>query len=182
MKYAAPVDADGDSMQRVVERQPTVGPTGVSVQGTAEVPTASFVLSLIGGLLILAGALMTMMFSYGFPYYGMMGGYYGSPGGYYGMMQGFGYGGWFYGITALAAIAGIAVLVGAAMIYTRPGKASTWGLVVLVFSALGFLGVGGFFIGAILGVIGGILAMAWRPSVTRSDARSLDSDKQRVPT
>ena len=139
------------------------GTTGGTVQVTNGVPTASFVLSLIAGLLILAAASMAMMFSSG-SLFGMMGGYYGTAGGSYGMMQGFGYGGWFYGIAAL--IAGIAVLVGAIMIYASPGRASTWGTVVLVFSALSFFGMGGFFIGAILGVVGGILAIAWKPPAT----------------
>ena len=106
---------------------------------------------------------MMMTFSFGTPYYGMMGGYYGAANGYYGMMQGFGYGGWFYGAAAVGLIAGIVVLVGAVMIYARPRTTSTWGLLVLVFSILSFLGMGGFFIGAILGIVGGALAMVWKP-------------------
>lgn len=134
----------------------------MAVQPTSEAPTAPFVLSLIAGLLILASTGMMMTFSYGTPYGGMMGGYYGVTNGYYGMMQGFG-GGWFYGAAAIGLIAGIAVLVGAVMIYARPRSASTWGLLVLVFSILSFFGMGGFFIGAILGIVGGVLAMTWRP-------------------
>jgi hypothetical protein len=128
-------------------------------------PTASFVLSLIAGILILAGVgVMTMTFPYGTPYYGMMGGYYGMMNGYYGMMRGFGYGGWFYAAAAVGLISGIVILVGAMMIYARSANASTWGLLVLIFSILSFFGMGGFFIGAILGVVGGALAMAWRPA------------------
>lgn len=104
-------------------------------------------------------------FAYGTPYYGMMGGYYGMMNGYYGMMQGFGYGGWFYGAAALGLISGIIVLVGAIMTYARPKRAPTWGLLVLVFSILSFFGMGGFFIGAILGIVGGVLAMVWKPTV-----------------
>ncbi len=143
---------------------PPTGTYGAEVRPSSAPPTASFVLSLIAGLLILGGVGMMMTFSYGTPYYGMMGGYYGMMNGYYGMMQGFGYGGWFYGAAALGLISGIVVLVGAVMIYTRPANASTWGLLVLVFSILSFFGMGGFFIGAVLGVVGGALAMAWRPA------------------
>ena len=86
--------------------------------------------------------------------------------GYYGMMQGFGGGGWFYGAAAVGLIAGIVVLVGAVMIYARPNNSSTWGLLVLVFSIPSFFGMGGFFIGAILGIVGGVLAMVWKPRAT----------------
>ncbi len=101
-----------------------------------------------------------MAFSYGVPYYGMMGGYYGMMNGYYGFMSG----SWLYGITAVGVISGIVVLVGAVMLYTRPSSAPTWGLLVLIFSIVSFFGMGGFFIGAILGVVGGALAMAGRPA------------------
>lgn len=143
----------------------SAGTSATQTQPFSEAPTAPFVLSLIAGLLILAGAGMMVTFSFGGPYYGMRGGYYGMMGGYYGMMQGFGYG-WFYGAAVLSLIAGIVILVGAVMIQARPRSASTWGLVVLVFSILSFFGMGGFFVGAILGIVGGVLAMVWRPSVT----------------
>lgn len=120
-------------------------------------PVAPFVLSLIAGLLILVGSGMMFGFS-GVPYYGgMMGGYYGMMGGYYGMMQGFG--GWFYGIAAIGLISGVIILVGAMMVFSQPTKAHTWGLLILIFSVVSFFGMGGFFLGAILGVVGGILAL-----------------------
>lgn len=149
----------------IMGQTPSVG-AGASAQQIHEAPTAPFVLSLVAGLLILAGGGMMMSFSYGTPYYGMMGGYDGMMNGFYGVMEGFGYGGWFYLAAASGLIAGVAVLVGAVMIYARPAKASTWGLLVLVFSLLSFFGMGGFFIGAILGIVGGILAMVWRPTTT----------------
>ncbi|MDG6980849.1 MAG: DUF4064 domain-containing protein [Nitrososphaerota archaeon] len=138
-------------------------PGVTTAQPTNETPTAPFILSLIAGFLILSGVGMMTTFSYGTPYYGMMGGYYSMMNGYYGMMQGFGGGGWFYGAAAVGLIAGIVVLVGAIMIYARPNNASTWGLLVLIFSILSFFGMGGFFIGAILGIVGGVLAMVWKP-------------------
>ncbi|MDG6901306.1 MAG: hypothetical protein JRM80_05030 [Nitrososphaerota archaeon] len=141
------------------------GTGGVTAQPADDAPTASFVLSLIAGILILGGAGMMMTFSNAIPYYGMMGGYYGMMGGYYGVTHGFGYGGWFYGAAAVGLIAGIVVLVGAVMIYSRPSKAPTWGLLVLVFSILSFFGMGGFFLGAILGIVGGVLAMVWKPAM-----------------
>ncbi len=144
---------------------PQPGTVSAAAQPAPNAPTAPFVLSLIAGLLILAGVGMMTTFSSGTPYYGMMGGYYGMMDGYYGMMQGFGYGGWFYGFAAIGLIAGIVVLVGAVMMYTRRGSAQTWGLLILVFSIISLFGMGGFFIGAILGIVGGILALAWNPGV-----------------
>ncbi len=135
---------------------------------TVERPTAPFVLSLIAGLLILAGSGAVMMTSFpasGQYYYnGMMGGYYGGMmGGYYGMMHGVGFGGgWFYGLGAIGVISGIVILVASIMLYERPAQASTWGTLVLAFSIISFFGMGGFFLGAILGVVGGILALTWK--------------------
>ena len=77
---------------------------------TTEKPVASFILSLIAGILILGGSGTVATFSQGEPYYGgMMGGYYygGMMGGYYGMMHGFGFGGeWFYGLALIGIVSG----------------------------------------------------------------------------
>lgn len=118
---------------------------------------------------MLAGVGMIATFSFGTPYYGMMGGYYGITGGYYGMMRGFGYGGWFYGAAAIGLASGIVVLIGAAMIYSRPSKATTWGLLVLIFSIVSFVGMGGFFLGAVLGIVGGALALTWHPQARQAN-------------
>ena len=139
------------------------GVGSVAAQPASAAPTAPFVLSLIAGLLMLAGVGMMLTLTHGTQYYGMMGGYYGMMNGYYGMMQGFGYGGWwFYGAAVVGLVAGIIVLIGAVMIYAHPSSAPTWGLLVLVFSIVSFFGMGGFFVGAILGIVGGALAMTWK--------------------
>ncbi len=130
-------------------------------------PLAGFALSLIAGVLILAGGVAMLGYSSG-PYGGMMGGYSGMMGGYgggmmsgyYGMMQGFG--GWFYGFAVLGIMTGVLVLFGAIMMYDRPRQAAMWGVMVLVFSVVSFFGAGGFFVGAVLGILGGILALTWR--------------------
>lgn len=48
------------------------------------------------------------------------------------------------------------------MIYNQPSKTSTWGALILAFSIVSLFGMGGFFFGAILGVVGGILALTWK--------------------
>jgi hypothetical protein len=63
----------------------------------------------------------------------------------------------------LGIIAGIIVLLGAVMIYSKPAKAQGWGMAILIASAINLIaGMGGFLAG-VLGIIGGALAIAWRP-------------------
>lgn len=121
---------------------------------TEEKPTAAFVLSLIAGLWMVAmGGWM--------PGWPTMGGMMGAGGGWmwgHGVM---GFGGTWQ--PWLGLIAGIVVLVGAVVLYSRPRTAPTWGIVIVVVSALNlFVGMGGF-LASLLGLVGGALAAAWRP-------------------
>jgi uncharacterized membrane protein len=65
---------------------------------------------------------------------------------------------------AVGLVCGAIVLVSAAMLLAKVGQRRTWGILILVFSVLSFIGLGGFIIGAILGIIGGILTLRWKPS------------------
>lgn len=137
-----------------------------------EKPTTAFILSLIGGVFILlGGGMMSMVGSYG--YGGMMNGYWG----YGGMMRGYGYGPGFgmmggYGFGGVLGLAGLlfglVVIVSSLMLYYHPADHSKWGIVILIFSALSVLGsvMGGFGVGLILGVLGGIFALTWKPPTT----------------
>ena len=119
--------------------------------------TTAFVLSLIGGIIIVLSSILTIFWSTnGGPWYGgMMGSW----------MGGFGYG-YNYGLTfafsVAALISGIIVMVGAVMLNARPAEHMAWGAIVLIFSVVSFLGMGGFFIGAILGIAGGAIALSFR--------------------
>ena len=133
-----------------------------------EKPGTAFVLSLIGGIFILlGGGAMTMLGSWMGNYgYGMMGGYGGwggrmGPG--FGMMGGLGYGFGFLGVLGL--IFGLIVIISALMLNNKPEQHSTWGILIIVFSVLSVFGsaMGGFGIGLILGLIGGILGVTWKP-------------------
>jgi len=132
---------------------------------TSERPSAPFAISLIAGVIILLGGITTTIWaSSGMPGWGSMMG--SMMGGYQGIMGGMGFGsGMFFGMSIIGVVSGLLVLVGAMMLYNRPRDASTWGLVVLVFSVLSLLGMGGFFIGAVLGIVGGLLALTWKPAV-----------------
>ncbi|MBI3023655.1 MAG: hypothetical protein HYY68_08040 [Thaumarchaeota archaeon] len=134
---------------------------------SSEKPVAAFALSLVAGVLMLASGVTTMtwalsgMPAWGGPMGGMMGGYGGMMGG-----MGFSGMGAFGGMSTFGLIAGVLVLVGALMLHTQPSQASTWGIIVLIFSILSLFGMGGFFIGAILGIIGGALALSWKPTAS----------------
>jgi len=60
-------------------------------------------------------------------------------------------------------VSGIIVLVSAVILLTGPSQRRTWGVLILVFSVMSFLGLGGFVVGAILGIAGGILTLRWKP-------------------
>ena len=81
------------------------------------------------------------------------------------MMGGIGFSsGMFFRMSIIGVVLGVLVLVGALMLYNRPLEVSTWGIVVLVLSVFSLLAMGGFFIGAVLGVLGGLLALTWKPA------------------
>jgi hypothetical protein len=60
-------------------------------------------------------------------------------------------------------VCGAIVLVSATMLLARVGTRRTWGILILVFSVLSFVGLGGFVLGAILGIVGGVLTLRWKP-------------------
>ena len=64
---------------------------------------------------------------------------------------------------AVGLVCGAIVLLSATMLLAKVGQRRTWGILILVFSVLSFIGLGGFVIGAILGIVGGILALRWKP-------------------
>ena len=127
-----------------------------------EKPTAAFVLSLLAGLWMLAAG--GMMGGYGWG--GMMGGGWGGMmGGWPGMHRWM----WGQGIRGIGVwwpwfgfLTGIIVLVGAVMLYVKSQQRRSWGIVILVASALFvFAGMGNLLAGT-LGMIGGILALAMK--------------------
>jgi len=131
----------------------------------AERPVAPFVLSLTGGIFILLGAMIMSFFAFGAM--NMMGMSMMT-----GMMsdvqQGMGMG-MMMGLASSLAIVGLAsgamVLLGAVMLYTRPYESQLWGAIILAFSVVSIIGgMGGFLVGLILGLVGGILALTWKPA------------------
>ena len=121
----------------------------------AEKPTAAFVLSLIGGILILLGGIFGAII-------GIIGGAAMS------IVPGFGWlSGLIIALGILGLIFGIIVILGAIMINSgERGKVRTGSILVLIFSILSLFvgGTGGFIIGFILSLIGSILGLTWKPS------------------
>jgi hypothetical protein len=140
-----------------------------------ERPTAAFVLSFISGVLILLGGGVMSMFGYW-----LGGGYAGGYGGWgYGMMgrgmmgyPGFGMMGWtgfgLFGI--LGVVFGVIIIISALMLNRKPREHVTWGTLIVIFSVVSIFGgaMGGFGIGLVLGLIGGVLAITWKPTETQT--------------
>jgi hypothetical protein len=121
--------------------------------------TKAFLLSLLGGILIfVAGASRVTIIALHSS--SVMPGVINAG---YAMLQRVGEAGG-YVFAAIAAISGVFVIIGAMMIHFRPAKASTWAGLVLAFSFVSFIGSGGFFFGAALGIVGGGLALTLKPN------------------
>ena len=136
---------------------------GEKTMSSSSLHTTAFILSLTGGLIITIGSVIAALLpTLGLPFgmhYGM------GPG----MMDGywFGYGsGWMLGLILASFICGIFVVFGAIMLNARPAEHVTWGIIVLVFSIASFIGMGGYFVGAILGIAGGAVALSYRATRT----------------
>jgi hypothetical protein len=66
---------------------------------------------------------------------------------------------------AFGLVSGAVVLVSSVMLLTNSGQRRTWGILILVFSILSFIGLGGFIVGAVLGIVGGALILRWKPPI-----------------
>jgi len=122
-------------------------------------PVAAAMLGLIAGVLMLIGGVAELvMWSVASPFHYGMWGMMGGMMTWLGLM----FLGMFFVVVML--ISGVVVLTASVMLQSRPAQAQTWGLLMLVFSVIGLLGMGGFVIGSVLGIIAGVLALTWRPS------------------
>jgi uncharacterized protein DUF6114 len=132
------------------------------VQGS---PRLAFLISLIAGLLIVTGGLFTslvgiLLRTTGFEFANSQVTWPGTLGSGVGLFE-FGVG--LMGIVGV--LAGTIVVLAAVMLLRRPKKRSTWGSLIILFSLFSIYGaaMGGFGIGIVLGLIGGLLAVTWKP-------------------
>jgi hypothetical protein len=125
-----------------------------SNQGT----TFAFIVSLIGGIIVFViSVLNTIWFSSGG---GSFGGYGSAMGG---AMDGYhnfmgtnaSSNSFLAALSLVAVICSVIVIIGAIMLKAQPHQHVPWAILIIAFSAVSFVGMGGYFIGAILGIIGG---------------------------
>jgi Family of unknown function (DUF6114) len=118
-------------------------------------PTAAMVLSLIGGIcVILGGALIafvgSLVSSFGYLANG------GTTGGTLVTV---------FGVVGI--IMGLIMIIGGFIMYSKPGSAKMWGVIILILSILSWItAIGGLVIGFILGLVGGIMAIVFKPSAS----------------
>jgi len=130
-------------------------------KSATEYPNLPSILALIGGALIVLVALILLTVSIvilphlNYTNFTPPRGYTGSPGniasGFVGALSVFGL------------VCGIIVLLSAIMLRFMPSQRQTWGIFILVFSILSFFGSGGFIVGAVLGIVGAIMILRWKP-------------------
>src|SRR5919109_368504 len=129
-----------------------------------EYPNVPSILALVGGsLMILVDIFLLAIALVVLPHLSYANftsprGYTGSPGN---LASGF-----VSAIAVFGLICGIIVLVSAIMLRLMPSERQTWGILILVFSILSFFGFGGFIVGAVLGIVGAILTLRWKPLST----------------
>jgi hypothetical protein len=112
-----------------------------------ERPTLAVVLSLLGAaLMIVEGIYLASVASV----VGSLG--YGEAAGLIG------------GLGFLGLLLGFIVLILAILLWRDPDAHVGYGIAILVFSVVSILGGGGFYIGLVLGLIGGVLAIVFEPS------------------
>lgn len=125
-------------------------------------PRTASILALIGGMFVALGGLLLVVVSYlVLPYIN----YFSvttpnglSPGSLPGLVSGIVR---VMGVVGL--VTGAVIVFSAIMLLTRSGESRTWGIMILVFSVLSLVGLGGFVVGAILGIVGGVLTLRWKP-------------------
>ena len=128
--------------------------------------TLAFLISLVGALIVLIFSLVNLVwFGSNSPNWGGFGNYWG------GMMEGYhNFMGsyststvFFTAISVVSLVCGVIVLMSTLILRIHPQEHVLWGIVIVVFSAISFVGMGGYFIGAIFGIIGGALALTYKP-------------------
>jgi hypothetical protein len=116
-----------------------------------EKPKRAFTLSLIAGLLIVCNAVAVGVAGAYFPWI-----FPTLPGSDNATVP-------FTTISVIALMCGALILFAAIMLRTKPETKKAWGILIIVFSIPSVITGGGFIIGFILGIIGGVKAFRWKP-------------------
>jgi hypothetical protein len=120
------------------------------MEDTSNHPTGAILLSFAGGLLVLVSGISTLL----------IGSFMSSVS----LLPGLAIGAIIIAAGAWGIICGLVMLIGSYLIMKRPRTAHTlWGILIFVFALTSYFGGGGFFIGGILGIAGGLMAVCWNP-------------------
>ncbi len=112
----------------------------------AEKPTAAFVLSLIGGIFLILGALVWFVVGALFAFFPTLGLGFATLG-------------------AIGVVLAIIVILGGVMMYAKPEQHVAWGAIVLILSFVSIpFTFAGIIIGFILTLVGGILGLVFKPT------------------
>ncbi|MCL4344015.1 MAG: hypothetical protein JRN10_02050 [Nitrososphaerota archaeon] len=124
----------------------------------SEYPKTAYTVSMIAGALMIASSIIVMIVSWAF--------YLTQPVRYYGPMIFGGYGGPFFmfGLMAIFGLVSGIVVIASAFMLRKSADYTVWGILIIVFSIFSFFGMGGFVVGAVLGIVGGGLALSWKSS------------------
>ncbi len=113
-------------------------------------PTSAILLSFLGGLLVLVSGISTLL----------IGSFMSSIS----LIPGLGVGAIIIAAGIWGIICGLVMIIGSYLIQNQPRTAHTlWGILIFVFALTSYFGGGGFFIGGILGIAGGLMAVRWDP-------------------
>jgi len=127
--------------------------------------TFAFIMSLIGGVIIFVTSTVNLVwFLSGAQNFGGFGNYMrGFMDGNHNFMGSYASSNSFLaGISVVALVCGVIILIGALMLRVQPRDHTIWAIIIVVFSVISFVGMGGYFIGAILGLIGGVFELSIR--------------------
>ena len=128
--------------------------------------TLAYVMALVGGLIVLVFSVVNLVwFGSGASTSGSFGNYMrGAIDGYHNFMGGYASSpGFFTAVSIVSLVCGVIIVFGALVLRGHPEEHVIWGIVILVFSAVSFVGMGGYFVGAGFGIIGGALALTYKP-------------------
>jgi hypothetical protein len=130
-----------------------------------QVLVVPFVISIVGGLIVLVFSLVNLVwFGSGAPNWGGFGDYWASMmNGYHNFMGIASSNSFFTAVSIVSLVCGVVVVFSSFVLRLHAKEHAIWGVVIIVFSAISFVGMGGYFVGAIFGIIGGALALTYKP-------------------
>ncbi len=82
-----------------------------------------------------------------------------------------------YTLMAVGVIFSVIILLGSMMFYIYPNNTRCIGTIILILAILSIFIGGGFFIGFILGLVGGALGATWKPKPTKAIAKIEETTK-----